>query len=142
MAAELGTIAAVVQLLDVVGRLSIRLSRFCSDISEAPQRIHDLKAELDRQLNVTRDIRSRHATVFAIIPGYSTFDHPLQNFIGLVNTLHSELDNLSRADSDNVFQRRWKDIRAVRKKEEIMYICTLLEHKKSSLTLWLAAANT
>lgn len=141
MAEVIGAVASIVQSVDVAVRLSSCLNRLCSDIRNVPQRFHQLQTDLDQQLEVAQEIRAHHLLTFISMVTSSTFDNFLLDYIALADELRKTLDELLATDTDGPFLRSWHGLRSARKKEDIHHICDRLEQKKSTLSLWLSAAN-
>ena len=141
MGEVIGAVASLVQFLDVAVRLSSRFGRLCSDVRNVPQRFHQLRKDLNQQLHVTQEIRDHHLPTFISMVTLPEFDAFLLEYIPLANELCKALDELFVPDTDGLFQRSWRSLRSVRKKEEIRHLCDRLEQRKSNLSLWLSAAN-
>ena len=137
----MGAVAAVVQFVDVALRLSSCLERFCSDVRNVPRRFLQLQNDLRQQIEIAQQIQNHHLPGFATTISSSKFDTPLIEYIDLAEELRKTLEALLARKSDGVFQRGWDAICSVRKKEEVASICDRLEQKKSTLSLWLEAAN-
>ena len=141
MAEVVGAVAAVVQFVDVALRLSSCLERFCSDVRNVPRRFTQLQTDLRHQTEIAQQIQQHHLPGFAKTVSSSTFNTPLTEYIGLAEELLKTLEDLLARKNDGVFQRGWDAICSIRKKEEVASICDRLEQKKSTLSLWLEAAN-
>ena len=141
MAEIFGAVASVVQFIDVTVRLSSCLSRLCSDVRNVPQRFHQLRIDLDQQLEVAQEIRAHHLPNFVSMMASTAFDTPLLEYIALADELRKTLDELLATSTDGLFPRSWHGIRSVRRKEDILHLCDRLEQKKSTLSLWMSAAN-
>jgi len=141
MAEVVGTVAAVVQFVDVALRLSSCLERFCSDVRNVPRRFAQLQTDLRQQIEIAQHIRNHHLSGFATTVSSSKFDTPLLEYLDLAEELCKTLEALLAHKNDSVLQRGWDAICSVRKKEEVASTCDRLEQKKSILSLWLEAAN-
>jgi hypothetical protein len=141
MAEIVGTVAAVVQFVDVALRLSSCLERFCSDVRNVPRRFLQLRSDLRQQIEIAQHIRNHNLPGFATAVSSSTFDTPLVEYINLAEELCKTLEGLLARKNDGLLQRGWDALCSIHKKEEVASICDRLEQKKSTLSLWLDAAN-
>jgi len=141
MAEVVGAVAAVVQFVDVALRLSSCLERFCSDVRNVPRRFLQLQTDLRQQIEIAQQIQNHRLPGFATAVASSAFDTPLAEYIDLAEELRKTLEGLLGHKNDGVLRRGWDAICSVRKKEEVASICDRLEQKKSTLSLWLEAAN-
>lgn len=141
MAEVVGAVSSIVQFVDVAVRLSSCLSRLCSDIRNVPQRFHQLRIDLDQQLEVAQEIQAHGLPSFESMVTSSTFDRSLLEYITLADELRKTLDELLATSTDGLLSRSWHGLRSVRRKEHILHLCDRLEQKKGTLSLWLGAAN-
>ncbi|KAI4657051.1 uncharacterized protein J4E79_007667 [Alternaria viburni] len=141
MAEVVGAAAAVVQFVDVALRLSSCLERFCSDVRNVPRRFLQLQTDLRQQIEIAQQIQNHRLPGFATAVASSTFDTPLAEYVDLAEELCKTLEDLLGRKNDGALRRGWDAICSVRKKEEVANICDRLEQKKSTLSLWLEAAN-
>ena len=150
MAEVVGTVAAVVQFVDVALRLSSCLERFCSDVRSVPRRFLQLQIDLRQQIEIAQHIQNNHVPGFATTVSSLTLDAPLLEYTslaawrsgsGLAEELSKTLEGLLSRKNDGMLQRGWSGICSLRKKEEVANICDRLEQKRSILSVWLNAAN-
>ena len=141
MAETISAVAGIIQFIDMAVRLSSGLNRLYSDIRDVPQLFHQLRIDLEQQLKVAQEIRTQHLPTFASTVTSSTSDKVLLDYIALAEQLHKTLDELLAISANGPFLRSWQNLRSVRKKENILRLCTRLEQKNSTLSVWLNAAN-
>ena len=141
MAEVVGTVAAVVQFVDVALRLSSCLERFCSDVRNVPRRFLQLQIDLRQQIEIAQHIQNDHVPGFATTVSSLTLDAPLLEYTSLAEELSKTLEGLLSRKNDGMLQRGWSGICSLRKKEEVANICDRLEQKRSILSVWLNAAN-
>ncbi|CAN9255692.1 unnamed protein product [Alternaria alternata] len=141
MAEVVGTVAAVVQFVDVALRLSSCLERFCSDVRSVPRRFLQLQIDLRQQIEIAQHIQNDHVPGFATTVSSLTLDAPLLEYTSLAEELSKTLEGLLSRKNDGMLQRGWSGICSLRKKEEVANICDRLEQKRSILSVWLNAAN-
>ena len=141
MAEVVGTVAAVVQFVDVALRLSSCLERFCSDVRSVPRRFLQLQIDLRQQIEIAQHIQNDHVPGFATTVSSLTLDAPLLEYTSLAEELSKTLEGLLSRKNDGMLQRGWSGICSLRKKDEVANICDRLEQKRSILSVWLNAAN-
>jgi hypothetical protein len=141
MAEAVAATAAIVQFVDVAVRLSFYLSHLCSEVRNVPQRFHRLQIDLRQQIEVAQHINPRHLPDSATNVGSSTFDEFLLGYIALVDELCKTLEQLIPNKNDGIFRRGWSGFCSVKKKEEVLQMCDDLEQKKTTMWMWLSAAN-
>lgn len=141
MAEILGTAAAIVQFVDVAIHLSSSIGRLCSDIRNVSRRFHRLQADLHEQVDVAQHILACHPPTLATTVGPLKSDHLLVEYIVLANDLCKTIDGLLPNKADGLLQRGWDSLCSVRKKGDVSQMCDRLEQKKSTLSMWLSAAN-
>ena len=141
MAIELGTIAAVIQFIDIGCRLSTRLNSFCTDFRDAPQQIERVNSDLKQQLAIAQDIKSTTQVVSSEIRSLAPFEHPHQEYMSLASNLQSLIEGLENTSSDGILKKSWTSLRFVRQKREIIETCERLYRKESSMTMWLQSTN-
>lgn len=141
MAEIVATAAAVIQFVDVAARLSSCLHHFCSKVRDVPHRFRCLQDDLRQQVEIAQHIQAYHLPVFSATIASSTFDAPLLEYIALADELCKTLDKILAKRTDGLMQRGWIGICSLRKKQHVLHICDRLEQRKSTLSMWLSAAN-
>ena len=141
MAEIVGVVTGIVQFIDVAVRLSSCLSRICADISNVPERLHQLRNDLDCQLEVAQEIQAHRSLSLVPMAPSSAFDQSLLEYIALADDLRGTLEELLASNSKSRLKRSWHHLHFMREKEEIYHQCDRLEQKKSNLSLWLGAAK-
>lgn len=141
MAEVIGIVSGIVQFIDVTVRLSSGLNRLCSDVRHVPERFHQLRIDLDRQLEIAQEVQAHYLPGLVPIVASSTFDQSLLEYVVLAEELRKTLEELLVSNTNGPVKRTWHRLRSVRRKEDILHLCDRLEQKKSTLSLWLGAAN-
>lgn len=141
MAEIVAATAAIVQFVDVAVRLSCGLGRFCSEVRHVPRHFHRLLEDVRQQVKVAQRIQTHYLPAFATSTASSTFDDPLVEYIILAEELCKTLDTLLANKNDGILKQRWSSLCSIRKKEEVLQICSRLEQRKSTLSMWMDAVN-
>ena len=140
MAEAVAATAAIIQFVDVAIRLSSHLGHLCSEVRNVPHLFARLQADLKQQLEVAQVLKSNFLPHFSATVVSTTFDESLLEYIALVGELCKTLEKILSRKDDRLLQRTWVGFCSMRKKDEMLQICTLLEQKKSVMSLWLSAA--
>ncbi|CAA9961930.1 Arp Ankyrin repeat [Pyrenophora teres f. maculata] len=138
MAEAIGTAAAILQFLDVALRLTSCLDRFCSDVRNVPLRYRQLQTDLRQQSDLAKQIQTQLPPQAVAFP---TLNAPLLEYSTIADELCKTLETLLPKQNDGLLQRGWSSICSLRKKQEVESICDRLEQKKSTVSIWLNAAN-
>ncbi|KAK1909809.1 hypothetical protein P3342_007981 [Pyrenophora teres f. teres] len=138
MAEAIGTAAAILQFLDVALRLTSCLDRFCSDVRNVPLRYRQLQTDLRQQSDLAKQIQTQLPPQAVASP---TLNAPLLEYSTIADELCKTLETLLPKQNDGLLQRGWSSICSLRKKQEVESICDRLEQKKSTVSIWLNAAN-
>lgn len=139
--AEIAAAAAIVQFIDVGARLTSHLVHLCSEVRNVPDRFYRLQLDLRQQVEVAKHIKAHCQPDFATTVASPTFDAQLFEYIALADDLCKKLDKILANRNDGLLQRGWSSLCSVRKKEDVLRICERLEQMKSTLSMWLSAAN-
>jgi hypothetical protein len=141
MAEIVAATAAIVQFADVAFRLTTHLGHLCSEVRHVPDRFRRLQSDLLQQVELAKLIQANCLPEFAATVASSTVDAFLLEYIGLINDLGRTLEKLLAKKDNGPLRRVWSGFCSARKKEDVERICERLEEKKSTLTMWLSAAN-
>jgi hypothetical protein len=145
MAEVAGVVASIVQLIDIGGRVVIKLSRFCSDLQKVPHKIKRAKHQVDQLLSLLRCINSDltasdqgDASSLAGLrsPNHLHFaTHLVEDALHQAEELANILDDLAPR-KDSLFNRGWRALVSLKKEEDIVERCSRLETLKSDLQMW------
>lgn len=141
MAEVVAAAAAVIQFVDVAVRLSSQLHQLCSEVRNVPHRFQRLQTDLRQQIEVAEHIQAHHLPAFSTTVASSRFDTPLLEYIALADELSQTLDKILVNKTDGLLQRGWIGLCSLRKRDQVSELVDRLEQRKSTLSLWLSAAN-
>lgn len=141
MAEALDIAASVIQFVDIGSRFLFKLSRFCSDIRDAPQSLQDLCIDLRQQLDIAQSVLINRSTIVKLTTTSDPIGASLRLHINLIKDLDSKLEHLTFEEDDELWRRGWKAIRTIKRKDEILQIFQRIERQKASLFLWLTETN-
>lgn len=141
MAEAVAAAAAVIQFVDVAVRLSFKLNRLCSEVHNAPLRLQRLKTDLLHQIDIAQGVKEKHLSAFNGAVTSPTFDEFFLGYTALAEDLCKILDKILDRNDGGLFRKGWSGICSIRRREKITELCERLEQKRSTLSLWLCAAN-
>lgn len=143
MVDPVGLGAAVVQFVDVGWRVSIGISRLCSDLKGAPQKVKSASRKLKHLLNLMRLIESeistsQTSTLDVNIP-QAQLDirkELVEDCVRRAKELEDVLKKLTSEPGDNLLKKTWRAVISAKNESTILEKCSDLEDLKSSLSLW------
>lgn len=141
MAEIIGTAAAISQFIDVAVRLSSGIYRLCSEVRNVPRQFQSLHTDLRQQIEICRQIQADCLPAFVATVASPAFETLLFEYITLANELCQTLEKILANRRSGHVQRGWTGLCSIQKKESVLQICHQLEQRKSTLSVWLSAAN-
>src|SRR5438045_3047501 len=136
MAEVVGLVASAVQLIDVSGRIIIKLSRLCSDLQKVPHRMRTAKHQLEQLLSllqmVKADLTASDQGPASTLAGLRSPNHLLlasnlvEDALYQAEELAESLDKLA-PKKESLLNRRWRALVSLKNEEDIVERCGRLE---------------
>lgn len=140
--AAVAAVSSIVQLVDFASKVASRLKDFQSDLSEAPQSLRHLNAEL----HLSRDALEKVRDAMSTSPSPATFAATLSPTISGMNEMFQEIDTILAktlpAKADGRAKRALKSISSVWKDSTVERIQNTLGRYTSTLSFYLLASST
>ena len=140
MAEALGIAAAIVQLVDIGGRVLILSSRLCSEFKNVPGKMITIRREVRHSIDLLRlvdlDLAGGHDSAALSPPeNLRVLADILKETIQQAKELAKLLEEISAPQGTQI-KKAWNSIVSVKRQKEIMDRCQRLESLKSDLQLW------
>ena len=126
-----GIIAAASQFADIGWRVFLGLSRICSDVQQASQKLRNVTLRVGQTIEVVELVRRQHAvTTLPLRQIDAILLELLQSGFEEANRLQTIVDELSTSLGDTKFKRVLKMVMSSKKEDDIIEGCQILANLK------------
>ncbi|KAI1474347.1 hypothetical protein F4774DRAFT_400865 [Daldinia eschscholtzii] len=141
MAEALSIAAAVVQFVDVAIWSSEKLSWVYSEVHGAPERLHDLKVNLDQQIKLVEKISQTQLDVqTTLVDNGDEITAILVKYKDVIQNLLELLQSLLGHTDKNILRKGWGVILTLHKRNDIL-LCDQIEEQRDLVLLWHSNIN-